>query len=124
MELKLLEKMFGDAKEYIKKNDAIQSSEKLYKVAEECLKLLASKNGVAEYKEAKKEGRWWGGLLSRASAHLTKDLRESKIGEAWAIAYELHVWGFHEHKLDAEIVEQKLSYIEWLLKYTKAKTSN
>jgi len=48
----LAEKFLDEAREYIAKGDAIQASEKLYKVAEECVKALAEVLRVPEAEEA------------------------------------------------------------------------
>lgn len=37
--LELAEKYLNEAKEYVRKGDAVQASEKAYKAAEECIKL-------------------------------------------------------------------------------------
>jgi len=43
--------------EYLKKDDAVQASEKAYKVAEELVKALAEKFKLKEYDKALKEGK-------------------------------------------------------------------
>jgi hypothetical protein len=121
-EIKRIEGILNKAKECIKDQDVIQSSEKIYKVVEECIKLLAEKNGLPEFREAKKEGRWWAHLLGRSSSTLSKRLRENRIHETWAIAYDLHVWGFHERKYGIEEVQRGLPYAEWILDYSKNHT--
>lgn len=120
--LKRAEDSLNEAKKYIKKGDSVQGSEKLYKVVEECIKLLAEKNKLAEYKKAEKEGRWWTYLLSSASYKLAKELKEEKIGDSWARAYDLHVWGFHECKHSVDIVASGLPHAEWILNYAKNST--
>lgn len=116
---KLIEEILSEAKGYIEKGDAIQSSEKIYKVVEECIKLLSERSKLPEYEQAKKEGRWWSRLLVKAASKLARELNERKIEETWAIAFNLHVWGFHECALGIEEVKENLPYAEWLLDYTK-----
>ena len=119
VDIKLVEKLLTEGKECIDKGDPIQASEKLYKVVEECIKLLAEKKRLAEYEEAKKEGRWWSRLLMRAARRLARDLNEGRIEVVWAEAFELHIWGFHEKALNIEHIQPDLPYVEWLLNYTK-----
>jgi hypothetical protein len=118
-ELELIDKFLSEGRLYAAKGDPIQASEKLYKVVEECLKLLAEKEGIEEYKEAQREGRWWTGLLARSASTLSIRLKHREIGEAWAKAYNLHVWGFHEKALDVEHIEPDIIYIERLVNYVK-----
>lgn len=117
--LKLAEDSLNEAREYVQSGNPVQGSEKIYKVVEECIKLLAEKNKLPEYKRAEKEGRWWTHLLGSASYTLAKRLKEEKIGDAWARAYDLHVWGFHECKYKVEMVASGLPYAEWILNWTK-----
>lgn len=118
-EIKSIKVILDEANEYIKKGNASQASEKIYKVVEECIKFLSEKNNIPEYEEAKKEGRWWAHLLGRAASKLTKKLNENKINETWSIAYNLHVWGFHENKYGIEDVEPGLPYAKWFFDYIK-----
>jgi hypothetical protein len=116
-----IEKFFAEGKEYIEKDDPVQASEKLYKVVEECIKLLAEKENLPEHEEFKKEGRWWSRLLARTASTLAQRLGEDGIGDAWARAFNLHIWGFHEKALGIEHITPDIPYVEWLVNYTKAK---
>lgn len=115
----LIEKLLAEGKEYISKGDPIQASEKLYKAVEECIKLLAENERPPEHEEFQKEGRWWSRLLSRSARTLARKLGERRIEEAWTVAFDLHVWGFHEKALGVEHIEPDIPYIEWLVDYTK-----
>ncbi|MFP3203706.1 MAG: PaREP1 family protein, partial [Sulfolobus sp.] len=64
MRIELAKKYMNEAEEYLKRGDAVQASEKAYKVAEEVLKALAEKFNTPEYQQAVKEGRWYAYLLS------------------------------------------------------------
>ena len=97
----------------------IQSSEKIYKGAEECIKLLAEKEKLPEYDEAMREGRWWSKLITKAASNLVKKLKESKIEEAWKSAFYLHIWGFHEYAIGVEEVARSASSVKWLFNYTR-----
>lgn len=78
--LKLIDKLLAEGKEYLNRKDAVQASEKLYKVVEECIKLLAEKEELPEREEFKKE-------LSRAARTLARKLEEEKLEEAWTRAF-------------------------------------
>ncbi len=58
-----LRKRFEEALEFANKGDAVQAAEKLYKVAENAIKILSEYNKLPEYETAKKEGTWWTKLL-------------------------------------------------------------
>lgn len=114
-----ISRFIDESKGYIAKNDAIQASEKLYKAVEECIKVLAERYKLLEYEEVEKDGRWRSYLLAQAAGKLTRNLNEAKIRETWAIAFETHVWGFHEGKFGVEEVKQAVPYVEWLVNYLK-----
>jgi hypothetical protein len=117
--LEVILSLLNEAEKYLAEKNPIQASEKLYKVAEECVKVLAEKYGITEYREALEHGRWRLGLLDKAVVTLSKMLNEPMIIYAWDSAYYLHVQGFHEAKLDVEEVEARLSKIKWLVDYVK-----
>jgi hypothetical protein len=119
--VELAEKYLAEAKEYLAKGDAVQASEKLYKVVEECIKALAQRYDTPEHREAVKEGRWWAQLLGKAARRLARELSEPRIEYAWAVAYDVHVWGFHEAKYTPEDVKGDIEHMEWLLNYVKQK---
>jgi hypothetical protein len=117
--LELAERYLEEARMYVERGDPVQSSEKLYKVAEECVKALAVKFNTPEVQEARREGRWWAKLLSRAAKTLSLKLEEPLINIGWSVAYDLHVWGFHEAVLSIEHVKPSLPHIERLLARTR-----
>jgi hypothetical protein len=117
--LELAERYLEEAKMYVERGDPVQSSEKLYKVAEECVKALAIKFNTPEVHEARREGRWWAKLLSRAAKTLSLKLEEPLINIGWSVAYDLHVRGFHEAVLSIEHVKLSLPHIESLLERTR-----
>lgn len=118
-DVKYIEKFLFEGKEYIRRGDPTQASEKIYKVVEECIKLLAERENLPEYVEAEREGRWRSRLLVKAAGRLARDLRKREIKDAWARAFNVHVWGFHENVLGVEDVEQDIPYVEWLINYVK-----
>jgi Archaeal PaREP1/PaREP8 family. len=58
--IEIIKNLFAEAEEYLAKGDAIQSSEKIYKAAEECIKALSEHYNLPEVKEAEEKGN---GLL-------------------------------------------------------------
>ncbi|RLG80005.1 MAG: superfamily I DNA and RNA helicase and helicaseubunit [Thermoprotei archaeon] len=110
-----LEKRFQEALEYLKKGDAVQAAEKLYKVAENTIKILSEINRLPEYEKAKQEGPWWTKLLDRAARRL-RDIYGEELRDAWTTAYKFHQRGFHEEQLTAEDIMEEVYKIEDLLK--------
>ena len=117
--IRLAEKSLMEAKEYMRRNDPGQASEKLYKATEECIKFLAEQYGLPEVGEARKEGQWWTKLLGRSSKDLAGMLGKEEISDAWAKAYDLHVLGFHENAYNIEHIRPIIPLIENLVNYTK-----
>ena len=122
--LKIAEKSLEEAKNYIKEKNPVQASEKLYKAVEECVKILSQLYKLPEYEEAMREGRWWTQLLGKSARKLSKILKEPKIEQTWAIAYDIHVWGFHEAKYSIDDIKDDVKYVEWIVKYTKEVLKN
>jgi hypothetical protein len=116
--VKLIEKLFGEASTYMEKGDAVQSSEKLYKAAEESVKALAERFNLEEVKAAEERGRWTVTLLEKAVGKLVGKLGMD-VEVAWAEAHYLHVWGFHETKLDVEDVKRRVFAIRKLIDLAK-----
>ena len=115
MDIDEIKGMFMKALEYIDKNDPIQASEKLYKVCEECIKLLAEINGIDEYNKAREKEHWSTSLLQLATNRLSM-IYGNEIKQAWDSAYRLHIEGFHENRLGIEDVKYSIEPIERLLR--------
>ncbi|BEP16853.1 hypothetical protein PYJP_02050 [Pyrofollis japonicus] len=98
----------------LERGDAVQASEKLYKVAEEAVKAMASALGLPEAKEANERGRWTLRLLEGAAARLAETI-DKRIYDDWDHACFLHVEDFHEARLGVERVRRRLRYVEELL---------
>jgi hypothetical protein len=60
------EPLFSEGEEYLARGDIFQSSEKFYKVAEECIKLLSERFNLPEIKDAEERDRWTVTLLEKA----------------------------------------------------------
>jgi len=92
--------------------DPVQASERLYRAAEEAVKALALHFGLSEVLEKVEKRGWWTATeldkaVSRIAAKLGRWFRA-----AWDEAWALHVWGFHEAKLDSESVREREPDIE------------
>jgi len=103
---------------HISKGDVVQLSEKLYKVAEGRVKLLAKHLRLSEVKVAEEKRRWIVTLLERVVEGLTKKLG-ADVRVEWDAANYLYVWGFHEAKIEVEGVKVKRPIIEKLAKLTE-----
>jgi hypothetical protein len=115
--IEIIRNLLAKAEEYLAKRDAIQSSEKLYKAAEECIKLLSERFNLPEVKEAEEKKKWTVTLLEKAVRKLSDKISiDVQIG--WDAANYLHVWGFHEAKLEAENVKARLPLIKRLIELT------
>lgn len=110
----LVRSLLAEAEEYLAKGDAVQSSVKLYKAAEECVKALSARLNLPEAKEAEGKGRWTGALLERAVRKLADKLG-TDVQLGWDAASHLHVWGFHEAKLEVEDVKARIPLIKRLV---------
>lgn len=108
--LELAEKTLGEAMEYFAKGGSVQASEKLYKAVEECIKLLAQLYKLPEYERAVRNGRRWTQLLGKAARRLSKRFYEPRLADAWARAYDVRIWGFHEAKYGVEDIREDLQY--------------
>ena len=107
--MSVVRSLLSESEVYIDRGDVVQASEKLYKAAEECIKLLAKHLGLREAEIAEEKGRWTVTLLERAVEALTDKLgADVRIG--WDAANYLHVWGFHEAKIEIEGVKACLLY--------------
>jgi hypothetical protein len=75
---------------YLVKGDTVQSSEKLYKAAEECFKALSERLRLPEVKDADEKGRWTVTLLERAVRKLSDKIGiDVQLG--WDATNHLHV---------------------------------
>jgi len=116
--LELAEKYMNEMEDYLRKGDAVQASEKAYKVAEEIVKAVAEKFNTSEYQQFIKEGRWHTYLLGKASNTLA-----SKVGDwilnGWSNAYFLHGWEFHEAKLSVNDITSYINKVREMFEEAK-----
>ncbi|MCC6024667.1 MAG: PaREP1 family protein [Thaumarchaeota archaeon] len=109
--LELSHRYLGEGRALVYK-DPVQASEKLYKAAEEAVKALAifyNLQDVLSGVEGK--GRWTVSYLEKAVEAISEKLGGWFL-QSWDNAWALHVWGFHEAKLDSKAVEIRLPYVE------------
>jgi hypothetical protein len=71
-----------------------------------------------EAEEAEERGRWTVTLLERAVRKLT-DKMSVDVQLGWDAANHLHVWGFHEAKLELEDVKGRIPLIRRLVELTE-----
>ena len=58
-------------------------------------------------------------VIRQSSENLARKMNEPKIAETWAIAYDIHVWGFHEAKYTIDEIKGSINYVKWLIEYAK-----
>ena len=132
------EKMLSEVKHvedpYLQRIYLAQVCEKLYKVAEECLKALAVKytkelsKYVRELREVVSEGRrrivrWSLGVIDDVADALTSEFKDDLFRSVWYVARVLlHMDGFHElnpRRLEVSFIERKRDDIRRLLEKTE-----
>jgi len=116
--LELAERFLVDGKELIGK-DPVQASEKLYKAAEEAVKIIAIALKLPEADEAARRGGWTTGLLEDAVMNIMRILKVDELYHWWDSAYKLHVDGFHEARLKSDDVRLRLRDVEALVNLAK-----
>jgi hypothetical protein len=109
--LELAERFLEEGKALMDK-DPIQASEKFYKAAEEVVKTLTVYYNLSDIlKTIERKGRWTVTELEEAV-----ELISQRVGEwfitSWDSAWAVHVWGFHEAKLNSKAVKIRVPYIE------------
>lgn len=103
--------------------EPVEASEKLYKAAEECVKTLTLCFNLEDIlKKVGERGRWTATDLVKAVGELAKTIG-AWVLDAWDHAWILHVWGFHEAKLDSDDVRARSPYIEKLVELTEERAS-
>jgi hypothetical protein len=109
--LELAERFLEEGKALMDK-DPIQASEKFYKAAEEVVKTLTMYYNLSDIlKTIERKGRWTVTELEEAV-----ELISQRVGEwfitSWDSAWAVHVWGFHEAKLNSKAIKIRVPYIE------------
>lgn len=112
-----IRKFFSEGKEYIERDDAVQASEKLYKAAEESIKVLSEARAPEINKEAMGKGKWTRDLLFRAAGEMGREIRRR-----WDSAWTLHVEAFHEMGFKISSVKERVEDVEELVKLAENKS--
>lgn len=115
----LAEKFLEEGKALLDK-DPVQASEKLYKAAEEAVKAAAYRLGLSEViNRVEERGRWTVTDLEKAARAAARVLGED-VYVGWDRANYLHVWGFHEAKLDPDAVRERIPHVERVVELAKS----
>jgi len=109
--LELSMKYLNEGKSLIDK-DPIQASEKLYKAAEEVVKALTIYFNLSDIMEKVNERKRWTVTEMDKASRLISEKLGKWFRSSWDTAWALHVWGFHEAKLDSESVRDRFPDIE------------
>jgi len=113
--IELCRKYIAEAVDSLKRGDVVQSSEKLYKVVEEAVKILAEVHNLDAYRKSVEVGRWSVQRLEEAAKQLAAIYGDA-VYDAWKIAYErLHIEGFHERRLTPEDVASEIDKVIYLV---------
>jgi hypothetical protein len=95
--------------------DPVQAGEKLYRAYEEAIKPLAIYNELSEIlARVEERGRWTVTELEKAVEILSDSIGEWVL-TSWDAAWALHVWGFHEARLDSEAVRRRVERVRRLI---------
>jgi len=114
-----LAKRFLEEGKNLVDGDPVQASEKLYKSAEEAIKALAILMDLKDVlRRVEARGRWTVTDLERAVKELSRIIG-GEILVGWGEANYLHVWGFHEAKLNSESIKLRIPYIEKIIEILK-----
>ena len=98
MTVKQLNELVKKAENRLRNDDPVFAAEKLYKAAEESIKILAIKNEIAEEDETKWNTYKLNECAKALAAFYGKNLKDN-----WDIAlHQLHMEGFHENNLKPE----------------------
>jgi hypothetical protein len=109
--LELAERFLEEGKALMDK-DPIQASEKFYKAAEEVVKTLTMYYNLSDIlKIVVRKGRWTVTELEEAVELISQRVGEWFIA-SWDSAWAVHVWGFHEAKLNSKAIKIRVPYIE------------
>ena len=95
----------------------MQACEKIYKAAEDAVKILAKEYAPQVYDEAEHNGRWLASLLREAVRRIEIEGRLGEdVSRGWYAAWFLHVEGFHERRLSKEDIAWGLKHVKKLVK--------
>jgi hypothetical protein len=107
-----LEKLMEESMKLLKRGDTLQASEKLYKIAEECIKILA----IQEHPDLGVKDYWPTWLIWKQVDELA-NIYGSDLRNQWNAAWMLHTKGFHENSLTKDDVMQNVQQISNFIDY-------
>ena len=116
--IRLAERLLAKGREPIDK-DPVQASKKLYKTAEEAVKVLATALNHPETRKVIESGGRCSELLEKAAQDIAKTLGIKEFILWWDTAFKLHVDGFHEARLSNEDIKKMYEYIEAMVNTVK-----
>jgi hypothetical protein len=111
-----VKRFLEEGEELLKKGELVQACEKIYKTAEDAVKILAKEHAPEVYDAAEHNSRWLASLLREAVRRIEDRLGED-VSRGWYAAWFLHVEGFHERKLSKEDFAWGLKHVEKLVKH-------
>ncbi|MCW3134711.1 MAG: PaREP1 family protein [Methanophagales archaeon] len=109
-----VKRFLNEGKELLEKDELVQACEKIYKAAEDAMKILAKEYTPEVYDVAEKNGKWLASLLREAVRKIEDRLGED-VGRGWYAAWFLHVEGFHERRLSKEDITWGLKHVKKLV---------
>ena len=109
-----VKRFLKEGEQLLDNGEIVQACEKIYKAAEDAVKLLAKAHVPDVQREVKSRGRRTVSLLDKAGRNLEIKFGED-VGRGWAEAWILHVEGFHEERLKEEAVKWRLKHVKRLV---------
>jgi hypothetical protein len=111
-----VKRFLNEGEELLEKGELVQACEKIYKAAEDAVRILAKEYAPEVYQKAEENGRWLASLLREAVRRMETRLGED-VSKGWYAAWFLHVEGFHERRLSKEDIAWGLKHIKKLVKF-------
>jgi len=109
-----IERFLNEGEGLLNEGKLVQACEKIYKAAEDAVKILVKKHAPDIYRDAESRGRWTISLLDKGVQSLERELGED-MGRGWDAAWVLHVEGFHEERMNEKSVKWRLKYVKRLV---------
>ena len=116
MKIEQLFRLVEQAENRLKNNDAVFAAEKLYKAAEESIKILAIRNTLTKSGKS----RWTTNELNDCAKQLALTYGDN-LKKNWDIAFKtLHRDGFHENNLKPEDILDYISNVMEIIEIVKS----
>jgi len=102
------------ANKLLDEDDPLDASEKLYKAAEESIKVLAiMENPTLD------NSNYWSARTLWDQVEILKNIYGDELRDSWDTAWTLHTQGFHEHLLSREQILERMQKIVDLVNLIK-----